>query len=113
MHFLKDHDRSTNLPSGKQITVHVAQLVFCGRNSGTMHRLLVAAIGIAASAHERLQWAGPYSARSSKLTPSAFAKARRVVTEPCLRPVSISATVTRFTLAFSARAACVIPRRSR
>jgi len=39
MHFLKDHDTSTNLPSGKQITIYFAQLVFCGRNSGTMHRL--------------------------------------------------------------------------
>ena len=39
MFFLKDHDTSTNLPSSKQIALCFAHLVFCGRNSGTMHRL--------------------------------------------------------------------------
>lgn len=54
-----------------------------------------------------------YSVRSSRLTESAPAKARRVATEPRFRPVSISATITRLTPAFSASAACVMPRRSR
>lgn len=54
-----------------------------------------------------------YSARSSSVTSRALAKARSVVTEPCLRPVSISVTVTRFTPAFAASAACVRPRKSR
>lgn len=39
MHFLKDHDNSTNLPSSNQIALRFAQQVFYGRNSGTMHRL--------------------------------------------------------------------------
>lgn len=71
------------------------------RNKHLLHRARPAGMG-------RL-----YSARSPKVTPSASDNARRVAIEPCLRPVSISATVTRFTPAFSAKAACVIPRRSR
>lgn len=52
------------------------------------------------SAFERPFWTGPYWARSSMPTTSASAKARRVATEPCFRPVSISATVTRLTPVF-------------
>jgi glycerophosphoryl diester phosphodiesterase len=54
-----------------------------------------------------------YSIRSSSVTSSAPARARRLATEPCLRPVSISATVTRLTPALSASVAWVRPRRSR
>lgn len=51
--------------------------------------------------------------RSSTVTSSASASLRRVATDPVLRPVSISVTVTRFSPALSARAAWVRPRRSR
>lgn len=54
-----------------------------------------------------------YSIRSSSVTSRASASARKLATEPCFRPVSISATVTRLTPALSASVAWVRPRRSR